>query len=218
MKYCIGTMEIEVKPSRGKTMRLKIDGKTAEVFLYLPRGVSDAQARAFVLSKREWIEENRRKIAENLEKITLPKGKAMLFGLVYDIAYSDSDIASEIKLAVRSDAHPDVRAKALDSFYKKRLAEYISQSLPLIERATGLKASDLAIRKMTSRWGSCNVSTGKITFSLGLAKKSKECIDYVILHELAHLLYANHGAQFKAFLSSYMPDWKKRKKVLNGVQ
>ena len=181
MKYCIGTMEIEVKPSRGKTMRLKIDGKTAEVFLYLPRGVSDAQARAFVLSKREWIEENRRKIAENLEKITLPKGKAMLFGLVYDIAYSDSDIVSEIKLTVRSDAHPDVRAKALDSFYKRRLAEYISQSLPLIERATGLKASDLAIRKMTSRWGSCNVSTGKITFSLGLAKKSKECIDYVIL-------------------------------------
>lgn len=217
MKYSLGKTEISVKPSKGKFLRLKVDGKTADVFVYVPRGISEMQVRVFILEKQSWIEQSREAILQKISATNLPEDKAMLFGRLYDISYSDSGFVSEVALSVPSYSSSTVKQSALERFYRKKLAEYIACSLPEIERAVGLRAKALAIRKMTSRWGSCNVSTGKITFSLALAQKEKPCIDYVILHELVHLRYADHGAQFKAMLTLYMPDWKKRKKDLNGV-
>ena len=74
----------------------------------------------------------------------------------------------------------------------------------------------ITIRNQKTRWGSCNPRTKKLWFSVGLVEKPDECIEYVVLHELAHLKIANHGADFKAFLSQFMPDWRVRQKQLNG--
>ena len=74
----------------------------------------------------------------------------------------------------------------------------------------------ITIRNQKTRWGSCNPRTKKLWFSVELAEKSDECIEYVVLHELAHLKIANHGAEFKAFLTHFMPDWRARQKELNG--
>lgn len=218
MKYNLGKTEIAVKQSSGRSLRLKVCGKTANVSVYVPRGAGEAQVRAFILSKSSWIEKSRAAVLQAVKAREIPEGKAVLFGKVYDVSYSDSPRVTEVQLPISSLSSAEVKASALDLFYREKLTEYLACSLPLIEREVGLRAKSLSIRKMTSRWGTCNVATGKITFSLGLAQKEKACIDYVILHELAHLRYANHGAEFKDLLTLYMPDWKKRKKVLNGVQ
>ena len=83
-------------------------------------------------------------------------------------------------------------------------------------KALGVAYPKLSIRTMTSRWGSCKPDGGKITLNLELLHKPKECLEYVVLHELAHFIHPNHSKDFWSFVENIMPDYKKRKDVLNG--
>lgn len=78
------------------------------------------------------------------------------------------------------------------------------------ERRLGVRAGQLAYRNMTSRWGSCQPATGRICLNVRLALYPPECLEYVVLHELCHLLEPGHGPKFKALLNRYMPDWRER--------
>jgi len=91
----------------------------------------------------------------------------------------------------------------------------IAELLPKWEKITGLSCWTWRIRKMKTRWGSCNVKTKKIWFNLYLAQTSKRCLEYIILHELLHLKVANHGKEFKDNMDKYMPDWRVVRKELN---
>ena len=87
--------------------------------------------------------------------------------------------------------------------------------MPKWEKKTGLYCDSWQTKYMTTRWGTCNTKTKKLWFNLQLAKKPVECIEYIILHELAHLKVRNHGSDFVAILDSYMPCWRETKKKLN---
>ena len=87
----------------------------------------------------------------------------------------------------------------------------------LVERwaaVMGVTPGKLAYRNMTSRWGSCQPSTGRICINVRLALYPPRCLEYVVVHELAHLLVHGHGAQFYAVLDRYLPDWRESKKLL----
>lgn len=89
----------------------------------------------------------------------------------------------------------------------------------LVERwapAMGVAPGRLAYRNMVSRWGSCNVKTGRICINVQLAAHPPECLEYVVVHELCHLLEASHGPRFKALMDSFLPDWKAREAKLCG--
>ena len=94
------------------------------------------------------------------------------------------------------------------------LREEIAELLLKWEERTGLHCSGFQIRDMKTRWGSCNTRTGKLWFSLMLAWQPRECVEYVILHELAHLYEPSHSARFKAFLDLYMPEWRETRRKL----
>ena len=96
----------------------------------------------------------------------------------------------------------------------KSLRANISKLLPKWESITKLKCSTWQIRKMKTRWGSCNVKTKKIWFNLHLANTTIGCLEYIILHELLHIRVPNHGAQFKAQMDHYMPNWREIQKEL----
>lgn len=96
-------------------------------------------------------------------------------------------------------------------YYKNRKAELdkkIEILLPEWERITGLSCKSWHSRYMTSRWGSCIPSKGRLCFNLQLVDKPDGCLEYVILHELLHLIHPGHGADFKRDLDKYMPEWK----------
>lgn len=88
------------------------------------------------------------------------------------------------------------------------LREEIGNLLPKWEEKTGLHCSCWQIRDMKTRWGSCNTRTGKLWFALMLARQPRECLEYVVLHELAHLYEPSHNARFRAFLDLHMPGWR----------
>ncbi|WP_270295883.1 M48 family metallopeptidase [Eggerthella sinensis] len=78
----------------------------------------------------------------------------------------------------------------------------------------GVKAGKLAYRNMTSRWGSCQPATGRICINVRLALYPPECLEYVVVHELCHLLERGHGPRFKALMDAFMPDWRTRRAKL----
>lgn len=99
---------------------------------------------------------------------------------------------------------------------RAELKARIAKLLPLWVERTGLVPSRWQVRSMKTRWGSCNTRTHSINFALQLARKDDECLNYIILHELAHIKVPNHGPAFKAILDSYMPDWRRIRRKLRA--
>ena len=118
-------------------------------------------------------------------------------------------------LTVRKESTAKQRESFVNEWYRGRLKNEVDQYLPKWEKITGLKCSSWQSEYMTTKWGSCNTATRKIWLNLQLAKKPIECLEYVILHELAHLKVKNHGAEFVAILEQYMPNWRERRQDLN---
>jgi predicted metal-dependent hydrolase len=113
-----------------------------------------------------------------------------------------------LRLSVRRGSTQQSCERALDSWYRARLAEAIPLLLQKWEPVMNVKTSGWAIRRMRSRWGSCNPRTKKILINLELIKRTSECLEYVIVHELAHLLEASHNERFKKILDTYLPQWR----------
>lgn len=119
------------------------------------------------------------------------------------------------RVRAKAAAHPEPSDRAEKEARRRDLKRRIEERLPLIEEATGLYCSGWTVRDMHTRWGSCNTTTRHINLSLMLATRSDAELDYVILHELAHTVVPNHGADFYALMDRYMPGWKKIRKALN---
>ena len=99
--------------------------------------------------------------------------------------------------------------------------ELARQAAALFEKwrvATGLQPREWRLRNMKTRWGSCSIQAGRIWLNTQLALKPERCVEYVIVHELMHLLERTHGPRFKALMSAYLPDWKQRRRELNARQ
>jgi predicted metal-dependent hydrolase len=107
----------------------------------------------------------------------------------------------------------DKRKSILDEFYRKELQIAIPDVLEKCTKIVGRKPASVTVRKMKN-WGNCK-QDGRITLNLNLAKKDKECLEYVTIHELCHLIEFNHGKNFKKLMDKYCPEWKKIKKRLN---
>lgn len=118
-------------------------------------------------------------------------------------------------LTVRKESTAKQRENFVNEWYREHLKSEIAKLLPKWERITGLKCSSWQTKYMTTRWGTCNAQTKKIWINLQLAKKPVACLEYVILHELAHTQVRNHGSDFIAIMDQYMPYWRDVKKKLN---
>lgn len=106
--------------------------------------------------------------------------------------------------------------KKIKDFYSKKLKEYLKKRVPVLENYVGLKCSSWKVENRLSVWGCCNTQTKAITFCANLATQSPESIDYVIIHELAHILYPDHGPKFHAFLEKYVPGHREIAKRLKN--
>lgn len=98
---------------------------------------------------------------------------------------------------------------------RQQLQDYASARLPSLAKQIGVTAMDVRVKKMHTRWGSCNVRTGRVWLSLMLADKAPELIDYVLVHELVHLHEASHSARFYRLMDQYLPNWQRFDKELN---
>jgi predicted metal-dependent hydrolase len=110
---------------------------------------------------------------------------------------------------------PDLQAQEVSKEEIERLKILISELVPQWEFRLGVQVKSWKLRKMKSRWGTCDTKTGVITFGTGLIKKPLRCIEYVVAHELAHLIVANHSEKFYAVIAKHFPYWKEIRRELN---
>ena len=118
---------------------------------------------------------------------------------------------------VRPGTSPDRRRLLLQEWYRKQLRELIPPLIDKWEPVLGVHVADWGIKRMKTKWGSCNVTAGRIWLNLELAKKPVECLEYVVVHEMAHLLERHHNGRFIAFLDDYLPQWRTYRDELNAA-
>lgn len=222
----IDGLEIEVERKPIKNTHLSVYPPYGRVHLSVPDYLTEGDVRSYVISKWEWIRTQQDEIAAQARQTPreyVSGENHYYFGVRYRlrVSYVTSGANSvEVRgdtmtMRIRKDSTVERRAELMTEWYREQLKEYIG---PLVERwAEKLEERDVTwqIKSMKTLWGSCNARRRSLLFNLELARVPKECIEYVVVHELTHLKIQNHSKVFEFLLGQQIPNWKSLRKKLN---
>ena len=124
---------------------------------------------------------------------------------------------SSMDLFVRPEATVEKREGVLLDWHRTMLRLAIADLLLLWQPKLGIRAADWGIKKMKTKWGSCNIGAQRIWLNMVLAKKPVQCLEYIVVHELVHLLERHHNERILSLMTQHLPDWQQRRKLLNGA-
>ncbi|NLW70799.1 MAG: M48 family metallopeptidase [Eubacteriaceae bacterium] len=204
-----------------KYIRLRLLPPKGDILISAPFYATDAQLKDFAASKMKWIKDKKYLFAQRAEAQFDPEENMLLWGKLYGIKTIRGKrngvqiIGENIYVTLNETSSPEDRDYIFKEYRRVLLVEKALELLPHWEKLTGLKCLQLRTRDMKTRWGTCNSAAGRIWLSLNLTQKSLECLNYILLHELIHIKIPNHGADFKAAMGHYMPEWERIKKLLN---
>jgi predicted metal-dependent hydrolase len=136
------------------------------------------------------------------------------------LAYTGSprircDGADFLDLFVRSETTVEQRRRILEDWYRERLRERIPPLLGQWQPVLGVRVADWGIKRMKTKWGSCNPKARRVWLNLELAKKPIQCLEYIVVHELVHLLERHHDERFTALMDTHLPQWRHSRELLN---
>ena len=123
--------------------------------------------------------------------------------------------ADDLILQMRPESTPEQRERVLNDWYRKQLKSKLPEVIQKCEQVVGVHASEWKVKNMRTKWGTCNIDRKRIWINLQLAKKTPECLAYVVTHELVHLLERNHNEQFQKYMDAFFPEWRVVKEILN---
>lgn len=228
MQIEISGIKIEVQKKNIKNLHLVIVPPDGKVRISAPVHMSDDSIAMFIRTKLGWIRKQQEQFEiqpRQTEREYVSGETLYVFGQQYflrvEYSYKGNSMilnCNEAVLTVRKESTVKQREAFVNEWYRGLLKEKINIYLPKWEKITGLKCDSWQTKYMTTRWGTCNMNTRKIWLNLQLAKKPIECLEYVILHELAHLKVRNHNKDFVAIMDQYMPYWRETKRLLNKLK
>ena len=219
-------IEVEIVRKDIKHLHLGVYPPEGRVRVAAPLRLDNDAVRLAVISRLAWI---RRKRAEfegqdrqsRREFIT---GESHYFeGRRYRLDVVESTATTGIRLRnndwmemrVRPSTSRDAREAMLYRWYRAQLREHIPAMVTKWEPKIGVKVADWRIRRMKTRWGTCNPRAGRIWLNSELAKRPVSCLEYVVVHEMVHLIERRHGERFRGILDRVMPGWAGRLDELN---
>ncbi len=225
----VAEIDIEVIKKNIKNIHLTVLPPSGKVRITAPRHVSDQVIRAFAEGKTDWIRTHVQRIqreAGHRASDYVSGEQHCLWGKWHslEIRSGGRPRIAEIRddrifLTVRESASLEHREKAMNDLYRNELK---AKGLPLVERwerVIGVKTNAVGIKNMRTRWGTCNTIDKRVWLNLQLARFPEHCLEYVVVHELVHLLVKNHGPVFKDYMDRYLPDWRERKREIRmGLQ
>jgi predicted metal-dependent hydrolase len=227
-KMVISDIDIDVVRKDIKNMHLAVYPPSGKVRLATPKDVSDDTIRLFTISKLGWIKKQQRKfIDQNREasRKLVSRESHYFFGKRYLLKVIEADKPAkviiknkkQIELHVRPNSTIEQRMTILNEWYRAELKKVIPELVGKWESKMNVSLNSWGIKQMKTKWGTCNIEAKRIWLNLELAKKPVHCLEYIIVHELVHLLERKHNDRFLELMKIYMPQWKTYRDELNRL-
>lgn len=210
---------IDVVRKNIKNLYLSLDPEEGRPRISSPLRLSDAEISVFAATKLAWIKAHREKInrRNSRTRMRYVSGEHhSLFGQRYLLSLQRAQSANKVvlrdssilELHVRNPSNVVQRQRVLSEWYRGKLKERIPSLIAKWQPVIGVSVNHWGVKRMKTRWGSCNIGAGRIWVNLELAKKPEPCLQYIVVHEMVHLLERRHGKRFKKFMDSFLPQWR----------
>ena len=221
----LGDICLDVIHKNIKNVHLSVHPPNGRVTISAPIQMDLETIRLFSISKLGWIRKQQAKFANQkreAQREYVTRESHYYLGQRYLLKVLEHNAApkvilkhNSIELYVRKDATTAQKEDLLQGWYRQQLRELISQYVAKFEKKMNIKVSDIRIRSMKTKWGTCNHEAKRIWLNTELAKKPIESIEYVLVHEMVHLIERNHNEKFIACMDKFLPKWKHLREDLN---
>jgi len=223
----LGEIAIRVTRKAIKNVHLSVHPPSGRVTLSAPRATRLDVARAYAISKLGWIRDQQGKLANQAREAPrkfIERESHYLWGRRYllTIAYREARPSilldhKRLTLTVRRDSDAQKRADVIHEWHKALLHEVVPTLIRKWEPKLKVKVAGYFLQRMKTRWGSCNHGARHIRLNTELVKKPKDLLEYVVVHEMAHLLEATHTDRFISLLHANYPSWREARAELNEL-
>ncbi len=222
----IGGITVEVVRKDIKNLHLAVYPPNGRVRVAAPLRTGDETIRLAVISRLGWI----RRQQQAMERQERQSRREMVTGESHfvqgrsyrlDVIEHDAPAAIAIRngrtleLRVRPGTDRDKRDDVLQRWYRRLLREQIPDLLAKWEPIVGVRVASCGIKRMKTKWGACNIEAKRVWLNLELAKKPPACLEYILAHEMVHLLERRHNDRFRACMDEFLPQWRTRREELN---
>ena len=226
-KLSLGHISVEVTQKNIKNVHLSVHPPNGRVTISAPKRMNLETIRVYAVSKLSWIKKQQDKIAkqkreparEYIEREShYYKGERYLLKVIEHNAPPKVELNhSALNLYVRPNTPTFKRMQVMDEWYRQQLKVDIPKLIEIWEKKMNVQVNEFGVKKMKTRWGSCNINKKRIWLNLELAKKPMECLEYVVVHELVHLFERKHNDRFIKLIDEFMPNWRGHRDELNRL-
>ena len=222
----VGSIKAVVIRKAIKNLHLSVLPPNGKVRVSAPLRMNDDSIRTLLATRLSWIKKQQKKFdgQERQTKREYVSGEShYLWGKKYKLEVNYDNQRSSVSLNgkdkmilnLRPKSDRNKREKVMADWYRNELRNVASASVERWTNTMGVKLNSWGIKKMKTRWGTCNQKAGRIWLNLELAKKPEHCLDFIIVHELTHFLEKTHNDIFKAHMDKFFPRWRQAKEELN---
>lgn len=223
----LGDVTIDVVVKDIKNIHLSVYPPMGKVRISAPLWMDIDRIRVFAITKLSWIKNQQKKLREQPRETPrefLDRESHYVWGKRYLLNVVEEDTAPSIQLKhskmilqLRPDTSIEKKQEILDGWYREILKDVAEPLIAKWETLIGVKVEKLFLQRMKTKWGSCNPKAKNIRLNTELAKKPPECLEYIVVHELTHLIEPTHNARFITLMDQYMPKWRLYKDELNRL-
>jgi predicted metal-dependent hydrolase len=227
MNIQLGKILISVARKNIKNVHLTVHPPEGRVTLSAPINTRSEVLRAYAISKLAWIKEQQKKLegqSRQKQREFIDRESHYVWGRRYLMTVSYEEVKptvilgnKQIKLVLRANSLNDKRAEVIHEWHKSLLHELVPKLINKWERKLGVRVSKYYLQRMKTRWGSCNFKQGNIRLNTELVKKPKDLLEYVVVHEMVHLIEPSHNDKFIAILNQHYPNWREARLELNEL-
>ena len=223
----LGDIAVDVVLKDIKNIHLSVHPPAGRVRIAAPRRMKLDTIRVFAVSKLAWIRQQQRKLRTQERETPreyLDQESHYLWGKRYLLRISERDLApglalshSRMILTVRAGTDEAAKEAIVALWYRQQIRAAASDLIAKWEPLLGVSVNRVFVQQMKTRWGSCNPHARAIRLNTELAKKPKECLEYIVVHEMIHLIEPTHNARFVALMDRFMPKWQFLRQKLNRL-
>jgi predicted metal-dependent hydrolase len=223
----LGDFAVDVVQKDIKNIHLSVYPPAGKVRISAPLRMDLDTIRVFAITKLDWIKRQQLKLREQARETPreyLDRESHYVWGKRYLLNVIEKDAAPEIELKhnkmllqIRPGTSDGKKQEILEAWYREQLKEVVPLLIAKWEPLMGVKVEKYFVQKMKTKWGSCSPGFKRIRLNTDLAKKPTECLEYIIVHEMTHLLEPTHNSRFIALMDQFMPKWRFYKEELNRL-